>query len=206
MSRSAPMNPDDRRSSLLAAARHVFAERGYHAANVSHIIEAANVARGTVSNYFESTRAIFQEVLQELMAEVAAAARPIDVMQPILPQVHNNVGNVVRAACAPDVARILFAEAVGIDPEGDAILAMFYSFGLLRIEGALAMGQNFGIVRELHPGLLARCVLGMVKEPVFQSALAKEPLDVEGLVDVITAVLTGGAIAMNPPEGHVPRG
>jgi AcrR family transcriptional regulator len=198
MTRSTPMSPDDRRHLLLGSARHVFAARGYHAANVSHIIEEAGVARGTFYNYFESKRAVFQEVLQELMFEVASAARPIDLHQPIAPQVHDNVANVVRAACAPDVARILLAEAVGIDPEGDAVLAHFYAQGLARIEAALALGQQFGVVRPLDPALLAACVLGMVKEPVFQAALAQRPIDVETLVDVIAAVLTGGALRLTP--------
>ena len=165
---------------------------------MSHIIEEAGVARGTFYNYFESKRAVFQEVLQELMFEVASAARPIDLHQPIAPQVHDNVANVVRAACAPDVARILLAEAVGIDPEGDAVLAHFYAQGLARIEAALALGQQFGVVRPLDPALLAACVLGMVKEPVFQAALAQRPIDVETLVDVIAAVLTGGALRLTP--------
>lgn len=190
------MSPDDRRHLLLAAARHVFAARGYHAANVSHIIDEAGVARGTFYNYFESKRAVFQAVLLELMGEVAAAARPIDLAGPITPQVHDNVGRVVRAACAPDVARILFAEAVGIDSEGDAVLAQFYALGLARIEAALALGQTFGVVRPLDPALLAACVLGMVKEPVFQASLSLKPLDVEGLVGVIGAVLTGGALTV----------
>ena len=70
MSRAQPLSPAERRSQLLAAARRVFAARGYHNAGVSHIIREAGVARGTFYNYFESKRTVFTAVLDELTTEL----------------------------------------------------------------------------------------------------------------------------------------
>lgn len=41
------MSPDARRAQLLGVALDLFAERGYHATSITHIIEKASVARGT---------------------------------------------------------------------------------------------------------------------------------------------------------------
>lgn len=194
MSRATPMSPDDRRAQLLDAARVVFAERGFHNAGVAHIIREAGVARGTFYNYFESKRAIFNEVLATLMVDLVAGVRPIDVGRDIPSQAREIVRAIVTAALAPHVARLLFAEAVGVDEEGDAALRSFYSAGLVRIETALGVGQTLGIVRPGDLRLAARCILGMVKENVFMAALLDEPLDPDALVDELYAFMTGGLL------------
>jgi AcrR family transcriptional regulator len=65
----------DRRSQLLAAARAVFARKGYEEATVSEIVGRAGVAQGTFYLYFpgkESLAGAFAEVLSERFAEAAA--------------------------------------------------------------------------------------------------------------------------------------
>lgn len=194
MRRAAPMSPVDRRAQLLAAARVVFAERGYHNAGVAHIIREAGVARGTFYNYFESKRAIFNEVLSGLMVDLVAGVRPIDVQADIPGQARQIVRAIVAAALEPHVARLIFAEAVGVDEEGDAALRDFYATGLSRIEVALGVGRALGIVRDGDLRLAARCLLGMVKENVFMAALLEEPLDPDALVDELYAFMTGGLL------------
>ena len=120
MARAIPMTPDDRRAQLLVSARTVFASLGYHRASVSDIITEAGVARGTFYNYFESKRACFQAVLSEMMNSVSAAVHPIDVTRDIPVQVRENLERLFQALTANDeVPRVLFAEAAGIDEEGD---------------------------------------------------------------------------------------
>ena len=194
MSRAQPLSPEERRSQLLAAARRVFASRGYHKAGVSHIIREAGVARGTFYNYFESKRSVFTAVLGELTTELAGAVVPIDVTRSIAPQARRNVQNVVEAVMRPDVVRLLFAEAVGIDAEGDAAVRDFYTAAEERLARALATGRALGIVRTDRPRIVARCILGMVREPVFLANLSGEPLQPDDLVDEVAALLTGGVL------------
>jgi AcrR family transcriptional regulator len=196
MTRANPLTPEERRSQLLAAARRVFADRGYHKAGVSHIIREAGVARGTFYNYFESKRAVFTAVLDELTSELGGSVVPIDVTQPIAPQARENVKNVVEAVMRPDVVRLLFAEAVGIDAEGDAAVREFYTAAEDRLTRALETGRLLGIVRTERPRIIARCILGMVREPVFLASLRGEALEADALVDEVTAILTGGVVAV----------
>lgn len=195
MTRSKPLDPDQRRDQLVAAARRVFAERGYHAASVADILELAGVARGTFYNYFESKRSIFQAVLEAVMADVTAAVFPIDVSRPIASQVRDETAHVVRALAAlgPEL-RVLFADAAGIDAEGIEALNQFYDRAAARIEKALRTGQELGIVRGGDVRLMALLVLGMLREPVWQAILRREAIDAERLVDEIFALLASGIL------------
>src|SRR5258708_18467004 len=67
--------PADRRTELLAAARTVFAKKGYEDATVSEIVGRAGVAQGTFYLYFPGKEALagaFAEILSERFAELAA--------------------------------------------------------------------------------------------------------------------------------------
>ena len=192
------MAPDDRRAQLLVAARTVFASLGYHRANVSAIIDQAGVARGTFYNYFESKRACFQAVLSDMMNSVASAVLPIDVNDDIPRQVEMNLERLFAALTEDDeVPRVLFAEAAGIDEEGDEGLRGFYRSATNRLANAIDMGQDLGVVCAGDSMTLARLLLGMIREPVFQAWLYGETLDVPQVVQSLTGVLRDGVITVD---------
>lgn len=56
----------ERRSEILDAALHVFAEEGYHSASVSRIAKKANVSKGLMYNYFDSKEAVLQTLMYDL--------------------------------------------------------------------------------------------------------------------------------------------
>lgn len=199
MPRARPLPPDLRRALLLDAARSCFGREGYHGTSVADVLAEAGVARGTFYNYFDSKRAVYQAVLEDLMEEVARAARPIDVAGDIPAQTRANIARVVRVVVRPTVSRLLFADAISVDEQADAALRSFYAAALGRIAGALGMGQELGIVREGDPALVARCVLGVVKEPVFQAALAGEELEVESVVDEVFRFISLGVLRSPGP-------
>ncbi|MDQ7083067.1 MAG: helix-turn-helix domain-containing protein [Aquificota bacterium] len=58
------------RGRLIEAAKRVFSERGYHNAQIAHIIDEAGVARGTFYLYFRSKEEIFRELLREVVEEL----------------------------------------------------------------------------------------------------------------------------------------
>ena len=195
MPRTQPLAPDARRAQLLSAARQVFAERGYHRASVSDIIKAAEVARGTFYNYFESKRAVFRAVLEDVMDAVAGAVQTIDVNAPIPPQVHDNMDRLILTLTEHgDMVRVLFAEAAGIDEEGDEALRSFYSAAIERIRVALTRGQSMGVVREGDTQMMARLLLGMIREPVFQAWLYNEDLDSHALLTELASTLRTGVL------------
>lgn len=194
MPRAPAMLPEDRRAQILDAARRVFAAQGYHPASVADIVTEAGVARGTFYNYFDSKRAVFQAVLEELTLSVEAAIRPISPKGDVRGQVQEMLVDILGAALEGGSWRLLFTEAVGVDAEGDALVRGFYARALGRLEKALATGQLLGLVEEGDPRLMARCLLGMVKEPAFQAALAGETPDLHALAEQMCRMLLGGVV------------
>lgn len=68
---------EERRRSLIQAAREVFFENGFHHATVDSVAERAEVSKGTVYLYFESKEALLAglllEGLEDLVAELEQA-------------------------------------------------------------------------------------------------------------------------------------
>jgi AcrR family transcriptional regulator len=65
----------DTRRRVLDASERVFAEHGYHEASIVKVTEAAGVAQGTFYLYFDSKKAVFDEVVRDLNRRVRHAMK-----------------------------------------------------------------------------------------------------------------------------------
>jgi AcrR family transcriptional regulator len=67
------------RAAIVKAAKRLFGERGFAATTIDNVATAAHVAKGAVYHHFETKEALFEavfdEVSQDLVAEVDRAAR-----------------------------------------------------------------------------------------------------------------------------------
>src|ERR1700724_3346554 len=76
------------RADLLAAARQVFATRGYHEASIAEITETADVGVGTFYLHFRDKDEIFKTLLEEGLRDIREQVRaeamkvPIEQMLP----------------------------------------------------------------------------------------------------------------------------
>lgn len=158
----------ERREKVLAAARRVFSEKGYHAASITDIIEAAGIARGTFYLYFESKRAIFAELLDHFFLHLKREVRVVDVSAGApapRTQLHVIVRDVLQTLIDNrDLTRILLREALGVDDDFDRKLADFYDRLLELVRHSLQTGQSLGLVRTLDATIVSHCIVGSVKE------------------------------------------
>jgi AcrR family transcriptional regulator len=158
----------DRREQVLTCAQRVFSRRGYHDTGVADIIAEAGVARGTFYLYFESKRAIFDELLDRLLGLIVRSVRRIEVgpgAPPALEQMLGQVRDVVGTLQShTELTRILFKTAIGIDADFDRKLDEFY--GRLRdmIKGAVVLGAEMQLVRPCDADVASLCALGSLKE------------------------------------------
>jgi AcrR family transcriptional regulator len=168
-----------RRAAVLEAARSAFSQKGYHATSIDDIIEAAGIARGTFYLYFQSKRAIFDELLDELFRTLQGVVRRIETgsgARPPVEQLNGTVGKVLDTLYENrDMARILLREAVGIDEDFDRKLADFYGRIEAMITSALRNGQAMGLVRSCEPQVVARAILGAVKEVIQWAYVDQNP-------------------------------
>jgi AcrR family transcriptional regulator len=161
-----------RRTEILAASRKVFSDKGYHASSVADIIAEAGIARGTFYLYFPSKRALFEELLEEMISQIAGVVHRITTdggLDSALDQLSVMVRRVIEILeTNRHLTIILLREAVGLDADFDLKLNAFYSRMSDLIDGALRLGQSMGLVRECDTRLASYCVLGSLKEVMLQ--------------------------------------
>jgi len=81
------------RDKLLATARRLFGRDGYEATSVEAVLREAGVARGSLYHHFESKPALFDAVLDQVVAETAAQAAAAAAK-------HDDPVEGLRAGCA----------------------------------------------------------------------------------------------------------
>lgn len=175
------MRKAERRRHLLDCALRVFANKGYHAASITDIIKMANVARGTFYLYFESKRAVFEELLDETLSALDTLIKRIDPSRGpsgVLAQMEANIDGVFSYFMGNrGMLRVLMSEAVGLDPGFDLKLNEFYGRLLSMITMALEDGKQMKLVKaKVHVEVASLCILGSIKEVLYQEAMdAKIP-------------------------------
>ncbi|MFX8762527.1 helix-turn-helix domain-containing protein, partial [Acinetobacter baumannii] len=83
---------------ILMHARDVFAKSGYHAAKIDDIVAAAKIARGTFYLYFEDKRAIFEEIVDRVLARFGMTIMPVnphDPVRSVADQVRENIRRIL---------------------------------------------------------------------------------------------------------------
>lgn len=164
----------ERRAQILARARDVFARRGYHAAKIDEIVEAAGVARGTFYLYFDDKRAIFAELVDRFLARLHLAIQRIDVEADIAEQVKENARAVITLFLQDRaMAKILLTDAPGLDAEFDRKLLAIYEEMLDFLVESLEEGQSLGIVAKGDARIFAYLTVGAIKE-LLQQAVRRD--------------------------------
>jgi AcrR family transcriptional regulator len=170
---------ESRRTAVLAVARRIFSQKGYHDTSIDDLIEEAGIARGTFYLYFESKRAIFDELLDQLFVTLTASVQRIDVSPgaaPPIEQMNATVDRVFKTLEEHrEVARLLLREAVGIDADVDVKLQEFYGRIEALLVSAVSTGIHMGLVRPCDATLVARCILGASKEVVHFAFVERDP-------------------------------
>ena len=163
------------RGRLIEAAKRVFSERGYHNAQITHIIDEAGVARGTFYLYFKSKEEILKELLKEVVEELKKRIRVVDLSGDPVEQVVENVRRVVEFALEEkELARIVLQR--NSDPELFRVIDEFFGEVVDLIEHSLKLGIEMGIIRECNTPLIARGILGALKE-IILSLIDEEEVD-----------------------------
>lgn len=185
-----------RKEYILACAKKVFAERGYHSTSISNIIERAEIARGTFYLYFTSKRDILNEILENIITSIKNVIVKIDPEKDVFEQLRTNVTKIISILFGDsDIPKILFNEAVGLDKGFDNRLKSFYHDISSIIKDSLELGISMGIVRQLNTHLLSFAALGTVKEVVFQKAVTGSiNIDTDKLIDEILSFVLHGIL------------
>jgi AcrR family transcriptional regulator len=170
MSRAKESGPS-RRSELMAAARTIFAERGYHETTVEDITRAASVAKGTFYLYFSEKREIFLAIIRELIDTVKSIGTSLGNELPPGEHPFAFMERAERAAVRlmeifrdnRTLARLAYRESMGMDPALEAMIRDFYRETAEIEANNIRLAQRIGILRDCDPMLTAYAHIGMVE-------------------------------------------
>lgn len=199
------MDKSERRAQILARARDVFAKRGYHAAKIDEIVEAAGVARGTFYLYFDDKRAVFAELVDRFLARLHLAIPRIDAAADVSAQVRENTKRVLGLFLHDRaMTKILLTDAPGLDAEFDRKLQAVYEEMLDLLAESLAEGQALGIVAAGDARVFAYLTVGAIKE-LLQQAVRHDLGEDQAawLTDQVYAFLSGGYLRV--PKGKTAK-
>ena len=185
---------DARRAQLLAAAKRVFAARGYRHANIADICAEAAVARGTIYQYFRNKR----DVLIALLDDVAERVKRVLAERPAIAIPRGSqfsVEFIVKFCRArlremlqeifvdEEILRLLLREARGVDGVVDRAISKIDAMILFEMEADIRAAQAGRVMRKVPPKLAARYLLGGVENMILAAIAADEPIDIGAIVD-----------------------
>jgi AcrR family transcriptional regulator len=188
---------EETRGALIAAARALFAERGFAAVGTEEIVRAARMTRGALYHHFESKedlfRAVYEDVERELVEQIAgaagAAADPLEALR-------IGARTFLDACEDPAVQQIALIDAPSVlGWEQWREIGLRYGFGLVQatLEAAIEAGQ---LERQpVRP--LAHLLLGSIDEAAMLVARATD--DGQTKRDVAAAV-DRFLDSLRPPE------
>ncbi len=180
-----------RREDLIAAARAVFATKGYHQAKVEDIAAAAKVAKGTFYLYFPDKRSIFDELMNRVMVLLQGAILKVDTSAEVAAQVKHNIRGILGLFLDdPTLPPLLLTPRSGVDADHQERLDAFFDNVRDLLEVALAEGQNLGIIAPGNPRFYACFALGALKEILLEAADSKRSR--EEIVGALYQMLSEG--------------
>ncbi len=188
------MRSEARQRQILACAKRVFAKHGFHAANISHICEAAGIGRGTLYQYFANKRSVLEAILRETLDRVRALmelqeasltsfAPPEKVTRAAAIEFSaRGLRQVLEVVFADeDTLRILLREAVGLDVDIEKTLGEIDETLVAIVERSLVASQRAGFTRNLDARAVATMVVGGVEKLALAALRSAEPVDLEKL-------------------------
>jgi AcrR family transcriptional regulator len=198
MARDAPNKQDLRseatRQRLIAAARTLFAERGYAGVGTEEIVQAAGVTRGALYHQFQDKSDLFAAVAETAQAEVAhritsgaQADGPVDPMTAL----YAGVRRFLEACADPAVERILLLD-------GPAVLGwqawrdLSDRYGLGLLQHGLQQAIDAGAIAPQAVAPLTHVLIGALDESALYVARASDPADARQQCVAILQKLLGG--------------
>ena len=181
----------ERRDAILAAARKVFAQKGYDGTTVADIAKEAGVAAGTVYLYYASKTELFAGLNFQLFQVINRALEVTQAPPDLVGATRARIQGVFQAARQhSDLVRLVFLNP---DPRSEVARRMRRADEerLRPLAELLRGGMDAGVVRLGDPYLLARIINGLVIMGLYQCFVQSDGRLVDTFQDTITDMVVG---------------
>jgi len=163
------------RAALMAAARPLFAERGYAAVGTEEIVRAAGVTRGALYHQFADKRALFSAVFEALEGELILSAeeRLAEHADDLVAALGAACRGWLEACTRADVGQIVLLDAPAVlGWEAWREIGERYSLGA--IMAVLEAGMAAGALARQPVRPLAHVIIGALDEAALYVARAED--------------------------------
>jgi AcrR family transcriptional regulator len=181
-----------RRDAILAAARKVFAHKGFDGSTIADIAREAGVAAGTVYLYYASKIDLFAALNAQLYEVINTAIRDAEAPPDLAAGTRARVRAVFEACSRHrDVLRLIFLNP---DPRTEVARRMKHADEqrLRPLADLFSGGMAAGVVRREDPALLARLVTGAVTIALYQCFVQADGRDQETYEALVSDMIVGG--------------
>ena len=167
--------PEATRAALVAAARRLFAERGYAGVGTEEIVQVAGVTRGALYHHFSGKEDLMRAVLHDLSRELAeasaaAALKETDQWRQILAA----VDAFLDACTDPAIQRIMMTDAPSV-LGWDEWREIDTQYGLGLVKASLENAMETGLIARQPVDPLAHLLVGALDEAAMYISRAADP-------------------------------
>ena len=180
------------RAAVVAAARALFAERGYAAVGTEEIVRRAGVTRGALYHHFAGKRELLEAVYEQIEGEIteAIAAGALSGPDPI-EALRGGAGAFLDHCLEPEVQRIVLLDAPAVlGWERWREIGAKYGLGL--VEAALAAAMESGAIQRQPVRPLAHVLMGALDEAAMVVARADDPRAARAEMEAVLGGLLDG--------------
>ena len=195
-SRAEQQRAQDTRASLVATARKVFGEVGYHASATEDLVALANVSRGALYHHFKNKEDLFETVYRQVALELAedAQSATLAMTGKTWPRAIATLRVYLELlAMRRDVQRILLIDGPAVLgwERWRALRSEFEFGGWVRTLSLLA---DQGQIVKGPIGPLAQIIVAAIDEAILAVAHARDTEKTLADMTEALAVLIGGLI------------
>ena len=196
-----------REEEILAAAKRIFAQKGFRRTKIDQLAEELNVGKGTIYRYFKDKKSLFLAVFEQGMARLSQTIK--DNVAPITdPQI--KVATAVRTYFEffendRQLIEILMQVRSEFKDDYRRVFLTLYSDYIVRIQENLRNGVKMGVFRELDVEKTAEAMSAAL-QGVLQGFYIREfgqeietsnPEKLTNRTEAVTALLLEGLLKRN---------
>ena len=189
---------EERRAEILAAAKKVFARKGYHGTTIAEIAKAARLSYGSIYWYFDSKDSLFHELME---SEGGALRR--HVTEALATPARGTPDAPFRAAVRATfeffesdraLVKLLFRDSYALGDRFEKHLFGIYEGFIGDIEAIVTDAERRGIVVGYPPRMVAVSVAALVGQIAHRRIVTDDDLSAEVVADFVVSLLLNGLL------------